>query len=51
MTPFEILFGRPPQILTNLRADLLTEQNDKNFLSSLQALFQVQDAFSVGPHG
>ena len=44
MTPFEILFGRPPLILPNLRADLLAEQKDKNFLSSLQALFQVQEA-------
>ena len=42
LTPFEIVYVRPPPILPNLRAELLTDFDDQRFLSSLQAQSQVQ---------
>lgn len=38
LTPFEIMFGKPPPIIPNLRAEVIMEINAHNYLQSLQAL-------------
>ncbi|KAK1333800.1 hypothetical protein QTO34_006187 [Cnephaeus nilssonii] len=38
LTPFEILFGRPPPLLPKLREEVLASLSNHNLLKSLQAL-------------
>lgn len=38
LTPFEIMFGTPPPIITNLQADLLAELDDKKLLDAIRGV-------------
>lgn len=41
LTPFEIIYARPPPLLPNLKSETLVEFGIQRFLSSPQAHFQV----------
>lgn len=43
LTPYEIMFGRPPPLCPRLKADLLAEVTNQDVLKSLQALQRDQD--------
>ena len=42
-TPYEIMFGRPPPIIPNLRAELLAEFKDQELFLSLRGLQWVHE--------
>jgi transposase InsO family protein len=41
LTPYEIMFGRPPPILPNLKAELIAEYDNRQLLDSLEAIAQA----------
>lgn len=38
LTPFEIMFGRPPPILPNLKSEFIAEFTNADMISSLKAV-------------
>jgi hypothetical protein len=41
LTPYEIMFGRRPLILPNLKAELIAEYDNRQLLDSLEAIAQA----------
>jgi transposase InsO family protein len=48
LTPYEIMFGRPPPILPNLRTELIAEFGNRQLLDSLEAVAHAHK--DVWPH-
>lgn len=44
LTPYEIMFGRPPPILPNLKSEILAEIDDYHLLDSLELLVHTQSS-------
>ncbi|GAB5570923.1 LOW QUALITY PROTEIN: uncharacterized protein LOC109501563 [Prionailurus iriomotensis] len=42
-TPYEIMFGRPPPVIPNLRAELLAEFKDQELFLSLRGLQRAHE--------
>lgn len=42
LTPFEILYGRTPPLLSNLQSEILAEYDHQRFLDMVQALHRMQ---------
>lgn len=48
LTPFEIIYGRPPPIIPNLKLEVLTEFASKQILDFLETLAHMQK--ELWPH-
>jgi hypothetical protein len=48
LTPYEIMFERPPPILPNLKAELIAEFDNRQLLHYLEAIAQAHK--DIWPH-